>query len=355
MFKLEKILNDGVDEDFPNGSKEPYTQQYPLILKKLKPIQEQSVSGTLLEDIKNRIKKGQKVDPKDLIYLNNHGPAHVACVISRCEAILKAHDCQITGYEAYILLVAINLHDAGLIEGRKDHEKRVFKHIGDLGELMGVDSAEKKLIGKIAAVHGGAINGNKDTIQTLRDNEHILGVEVNPRFLAALVRFSDELADDQTRASRYMLENNLLPDKSKLYHEYSKSLSSVNIKQGCVDLAYSIDDAVAKNTFPLICKDKEPPSDGYLIDEIYIRLVKMYREKIYCMRYLRGRKIEIKKISFRIEGDNCDTPLTPSFTITGTMEECGFPSEPSNGIGDICPSVAEHTGEFIKEKLSRTQ
>jgi len=321
----------------------------------LEPIQKQAVSGTLLTDIKVRIGKGQKVDPKDLIYLNNHGPAHVACVISRCEAILKAHDCQITGYEAYILLVAINLHDAGLIEGRKDHEKRVFKHIKDLDKLMGVDTAEKKLIGKIAAVHGGAINGNKDTIKKLRDNEHILGVEVNSRFLAALVRFSDELADDQTRASRYMLENNSLPDKSKIYHEYSKSLSSVNIKQGCVDLAYSIDDAVAKKTFSLICKDKESPSDGYLIDEIYNRLVKMYREKIYCMRYLRGRKIEIKKITFRIEGDNSDDPFTPSFTITGTIEECGFPSEPSNGIGDLCPSVAKNTGEFIKKKLSRAQ
>ncbi len=245
-----------------------------------------------------------------------------------------------------MLLVAINLHDAGNIEGRNNHEKKVFSFIHEMGKLIGNDSAKKRLIGKIAAVHGGRINGSKDTIKNLLEGQHILGKPLDCRFLAALVRFSDELADDGPRASRFMLETNMLSEESEIFHQYSISLTSVRITKSDLSLNYHVDYETALRKF------KKGVNQVYLIDEIFVRLLKMHLERIYCLRYLRHR-LEIGQIRFQLEISDPNDPFSTPEVVTGTLHETGFPDDPRKGIYEICPELGELNGLAISQKIER--
>lgn len=57
------------------------------------------------------------------VYLNDHSANHVKMVMVKVSSILK--DCSyLTPYECFILLVAIQIHDAGhIFNGRDGHEK----------------------------------------------------------------------------------------------------------------------------------------------------------------------------------------------------------------------------------------
>jgi hypothetical protein len=52
---------------------------------------------------------------------------------------------------------------------------------------------------------------------------------VRAKFLAGILRFADELADDSQRVSAFAIQNNAIPESSRLYHKYSASLHSVII------------------------------------------------------------------------------------------------------------------------------
>lgn len=56
------------------------------------------------------------------VYLNDHSANHVKMVMVKVSSILK--DCSyLTPYECFILLVAIQIHDAGhIFNGRDGHE-----------------------------------------------------------------------------------------------------------------------------------------------------------------------------------------------------------------------------------------
>jgi hypothetical protein len=348
MEKLENILINADPEDFPGNRQEDYMRYYENAKKFLRPIQESAGAGAMAAEIKAKIEAGVPVKAEEILHLNNHGPEHIRCVIERCSRLVAVTGCNISGYEAYILLVAINLHDAGNIEGRMDHEKKVFKYIAEMGEQIGSDSAEKRLIGRIAAVHGGRMDGSKDTIRTLQEGQHILGKPLDCRFLAALVRFADELADDSTRASKYMLKNELLSALSEIFHQYSLSLTSVQINNTEINLSYHVDHEVAIRTFS---KDGE---NVYLIDEIYSRMLKMHQERIYCSRHLRHR-LEIGPIRFRIEVSHPHDPLSTFESVTGTLQEIGFPDAPTRGIFEICPELDNFDGLTICNKIEKTR
>ena len=181
-----------------------------------------------------------KTDPEDIVYLTNHGPDHVNQVVQRTTDLLRDSGCKLSAYEGYILLSAILFHDVGNIFGRKNHEARAWEIMNRLGSLAGTDTLEKKTIIKIALVHGGAFNGSKDTIGQLQERDDILNKPVRKRLLAALLRFGDELADDYSRASRYMLDAGMIPTDSQIYHRYSDSLKSVRVEDGEVRLRFNL-------------------------------------------------------------------------------------------------------------------
>lgn len=270
----------------------------------------------------------------DGIFLNDHGPAHVATVIKRASELISTEACTLTAYEVYVLLASIQLHDIGNILGRSGHESRHEELEGQLQGLLGDDSAEKRLLRGIAAVHGGSHNGDKDTIRYLVE-EPVLNQKVRTRFLAGLLRLADELADDSQRVSTFAIQNNAIPESSRLFHKYSASLQSVIIdaKGKAIDLHYDLTRADAAEEF------SKGEIKLYLIDEILYRTVKMHRERAYCMRFLQPT-IQIDSVNVKINVFESNSSSEKLCSIGYRLEDQGYPTMPERGIYDICPELS---------------
>jgi len=292
----------------------------------------QSLEAFLKKDVHPLVSLGAAV--KDGIFLNDHGPAHVATVIKRASELVSSDDCTLTSYEAYILLAAIQLHDIGNILGRSGHESRLRDLEGQLEGLLGDDSAEKRLIRTIAQVHGGSNNGDKDTIGHLVEDP-VLNQIVRAKFLAGILRFADELADDSQRISAFAIQNDAIPEPSRLFHKYSASLQSVYIdsKGRAIDLHYEITGAGAQEEF------SKQGSKLYLLDEILHRTLKMHYERTYCMRFLRPT-IQIDCLNVKIKVFKANNSTGTLFSIGYRLEDKGYPTMPEKGIYDVCPELS---------------
>ena len=293
-----------------------------------------------------------EADTNLICYLNNHGSGHVECVIDRATELLKNLECGLTPYEGYLLLVAIHFHDVGINFGRDNHETKAGEIMTRLGVLAGNDEPEKRKILGLAAAHAGNICGDKDKINRLVPSDDLIGKNIRPRLLAAILRFAYELADDRTRASRFLLEDDLLPPGSEIYHAYSNSLTSVIVDSKEIRLSYEIDKKTA------LKKYKKIKTEVYLLDEIYERTGKIHLEKIYCLRYLRPFicvKNEEIKVTIEVFEDYLQS-TEPREKITYTLSEAGYPD---TAPAKFCEDMTElkdsennfMNGEWLKDKL----
>jgi hypothetical protein len=343
---LEEWLKERDPKSFPNFNQDkgdlPFQERYEEIKKILKPYQKSIEKEALLQSIRKREefirKKSGKLSRKEfdkelekypLYYLNNHGPGHVEKVIEKAsEILIEFPKCKLNAYEGYLLLCAIQFHDIGNIFGREEHEKKIKEIMEQKCKQILRDRPERILIAKIAMVHGGLINNDRDTIKYLKEDQLMFAQPVNERLLAAILRFSDELADDYTRADKNALEMDSLPEESKMYHKYSETLHSVKLeinpenKKHCVRLEFDFD---ASDAFKIF---KKNGIDIYLLDEIYNRTLKMERERRYCMRFLRPNiSIEQIRVGISIQNPKSETERDE---IKYTLEEKGYPDEPSD-------------------------
>ena len=282
-----------------------------------------------LEDVHKSVEKGAMSSKGEgtIIYLNNHGVEHVQAVIEKASRILEIfRDGHLTDCELFILICAIQVHDIGNVFGRKDHEKNIFSIIDDELKKIIKDSTVRRCISIIASAHSGERLGNKDVISFLKDNDTILYHDIRIRLLSSILRFADELADDCTRADHFAIDYGILPEGSRIFHEYSKSLKSVRILKDSfkesffIDLKYNLTLNVISGKF---LKGKE---EVFLIDEIYSRAKKMELERKYCLRFLRPYiSLETIRGEIIIERDyDLENPECYRFTL----EETGYPSNP---------------------------
>lgn len=358
---IEEWLEDQPPASFPNFSATKGEKSYPVRYKDLKiallPIHENVEKGAMaagaiewmkqsvdiineIEDNnerKNALRKLIESDP--IIYLNNHGPGHVDKVIGKVSEMLHFFDrSHLTPYEGFLLLCAIQAHDIGNVFGRVDHEKRCQEILEDKGKPFIRDGIERKVIEKLALVHGGAIGGERDTIAMLSESKQLNDRKIRKKLLAALLRFGDELADDSSRADREGLEMGTILEGSRIYHQYSQSLHTVMIDRDSVNgrvqlnLSYEFDTTVAKQKFMKNGKKK------YLLDEIYDRTLKMERERRYCMRFTRP-SFSLDAIRVEIIIQHAKNAFK-SDKIRYTLEENGYPSDPASGhIKKFLPDI----------------
>jgi hypothetical protein len=160
------------------------------------------------------------------MYLNDHSEKHVAMVIEKATYLLSGLSDKniLTPYEAFILLAAIQVHDAGHIinASRENHAIDTARIIQELDK---VSTLERKLIFDIAKAH----SGKKDLIGIQSQESIISETTVRFRLLAAILRFADELADGKDRASNYLLEINRIPEESIIYHTFSSCLDTFRV------------------------------------------------------------------------------------------------------------------------------
>ena len=235
----------------------------------------------------------------------------------------------LTPYEVFVALVSILLHDAGNVHGRKNHEKQTLGIFRNMGHALCPDTFEANLIAKIAQAHGGKIvnvlgNETPDTITSLVEEDEYGGYKVRARMLAALVRFADEICEDRTRAASYIMAFGNLPKHSEVYHKYASSISSVDVDVASKRIALKIE--VFKKD--ILCKFGKGASDNieetYLIDEINLRLEKMFKELCYCRNFM-IEACSVNKIRANLFIYDEDMNIIENKTFE--LNQAGYPSE----------------------------
>jgi len=334
---LEHLTRCG-KEDFPNGS--DYIARF------------QAIESFLNENIHSTVTPMASLH--DGNYLTGHGIPHIRTVMTRVSDLLDSSTNSLSCYELYLLLAAIHVHDVGNLQGRKDHQSKAADVVNKYDVLFGTDDVEKRLIFRIADAHTGRRGKDKDKISKLLETDHVLGKTVHPRFLAALLRFADELADDRSRTSKTELDSGIIPKDSEIYHRYAYALHSVVVSGNTVRMSFDMTSEDAGKTFL-----RADGQEVFLLDEIYDRMIKMHCERIYCMRFLRPTvSIDRIDVSITVYGPRyIDDPLA---TINFRMEEAGYPTESSRGILGVCPELENHsygsplTGKTLKDYLDRS-
>lgn len=280
-------------------------------------------------------------------FLTDHGKLHVDTVISRASEIIKANGFVISPYETFYLLTTIQLHDTGhIINGRKQHEQNTPSIINEF--LTDLDTIEKQYIHRIIKSH----SGQDDPIGKLNDNSSFLGVQINIKLIAAILRISDELAEDCLRASSYLLKLSptIIGDLSKIFHVYSNSLKSCNI----IITAHEVNYNFCLNKELGTTKIKIKDGDKYLVDEIYDRSLKTFIECIYYNRFI-PETIRINRVSVNISFVDEKTLEPLLEEITYRLEEKGYPKLNLISIFDFDGTKdnnGDHkTGEYIRNKI----
>lgn len=314
-------------------------------------IKKQLEDVDIISDESERSHKIDEIFTEDCaIFLNKHGPEHISKVKEKALDILKCFNQGWPSfYEIFFLLCSISVHDVGNLFGRANHEKRIAGMIDAACNNIIDDSVERRVISQIAGVHGGSINGDKDTISLLKENDTINNFKIREQMLASVLRFADELADDSTRANYPALELGILGEASEIYHIYSSKLHTVKLQQNPVTHAWDVvlkfefDEETAQKQF------KKGSKSVYLLDEIYERTIKMEQERIYCMRFLRIY-CSIESINVEITIDNNENVFEQE-TIKYTLHEKGYPNSQYNTIKEINKEML--TGQEMAKKLRK--
>lgn len=345
-----------------NHNGRTFWEAYNQIKINLEPIQKTVLVGAMADGIRDCIaqyrdkleeirKNGESADEllnvflssDHIIFLNDHGPDHIQKVIERAYDILKNAVQETTEFETFILLCAIQIHDIGNVLGRVGHEKKLHEIFDEHSRDIIMDTPEKRVIKNIAMAHGGkTFDGSKDTISSLCASEMIFESEIRTRFLAAVLRLADELADDSTRANRPASDLGILGVDSQIYHDYSRVLHTVKIKEDTANkdysiiLVYELEAPILSTQYNIGNKKK------YLLDEIYDRTLKMEQERRYCMKFMHSF-INIGRIDVKINIYGSFSQLLN--TISYQLEDISYPDRPKIGnikeINETVPSGEE--------------
>ncbi|MPM08895.1 hypothetical protein SDC9_55211 [bioreactor metagenome] len=296
----------------------------------------------------------EKKELENVIWLNDHGPDHIAAVVERASQLLDNGKEDTSNFmyslnarEVFLLLNAIQVHDVGNFFGRVGHEEKVLEAVNNGLTPILFDSTEAKYIYDIAHVHGGKVtykNGSSDKNTIKKIKQHITsdGYDVRLQLLAAILRFADELADEKKRADILSLNNGSLTKGSEVFHAFSACLDSVKVDHSklIIEVHFKIPKKYATRKFGKLISENgiNKVVDCYLIDEIYSRLLKMHQERIYCSKFWKSM-IEIDRIWVEIEFYNDSMGeetidfehLQVHPDITFTLHDNGYPS----GSGDI--------------------
>lgn len=250
--------------------------------------------ANLARDIYPSIDIGLAMHSKPKGMYTYHNKSHFDDVVERAGELLgrsnqsngKNKKLRLNTYELFVLLVAIRIHDAGNCLGRDQHEKKCYEILEEVGGVNFPFGAEEiRVISDIAQAHGGTIDGtNKDVVSILQKEDRINGKLVRSQRIAAIVRFSDEVAESRLRSLHFLASKRKIPRANQIYHAYASSITTSNIESHESGMRVILDYRIElKNLETKYGKDS---GDEYLIDEIRKRLIKMNRERIYCNRFV---------------------------------------------------------------------
>ena len=275
--------------------------------------------------------------------------------------IVQAEEPQLTAYEVFFLICAVQVHDIGNVLDRANHQKTardLFFELLPSNPIL--DTIETNLVFKIAEAHTSSPGEEKDTITGLGEQttEHN-GKSIRIKLLAAILRFADELADDPDRAFMLGVKYGLVDENSRLHHHYANAIKSTSIGSKNVQVVYRINKDEAVKSF------KKGDRKIFLLDYIFERTMKMHLERVYCQRYMQpGLEIHSINVIIAIHEEDYDKEL---YKIQYRLVDRGYPELPYKDDQEALRGICEDpdtqllckqkskqwTGQVLHELLSQ--
>lgn len=259
-------------------------------------------------------------------YMTDHGPGHISRVLEKLAGLLYYHipspDAEFPDerllnlYELNLLLNSVIWHDIGNLYGRIDHPDSIHMIFDRIKGFL-YDDHEIEWIPKIARAHSGhgAIERNIEVASI-----HVHDLPIHPRFLAALLRFADELEEDSRRIGAKVYDD--IPDGKKAYWFFCKCNQSVRVVPDLEGCTISVDCKIQKDE---VWRELGKERAGGQIDRVIgieeytRRLDKINEERKYCngfvQRYYYYRPVRWLDLELKIyEADSIVDQIAFRFT-----------------------------------------
>jgi|SRR5579871_4315218 len=261
-------------------------------------------------------------------WFTEHGEPHISAVIQSASALLADYlreDAKkgLSTLDIYLLLAAVLWHDVGNVINRTGHAEKITQLTERIKELAFPTPAIYRLVVSIAQAHSGPQGLNVTRSETNVHTPH-KQYTVYPKALAAIVRFADEISENQTRVSAALRKE--VPPGNRIYWEYAYSITSSapNNARERIVIEVEVDSADAAERFE--CTEHPERTDGEgklpLIEYILCRLEKMNNERAYCSPEFR-RYVFIRQIDVRLTLLNGTTPKE-GYEISITLGDFGL-------------------------------
>lgn len=290
-------------------------------------------------------------------FYTDHGINHINRILHKLFRLLKPHlvldegttpytrkhinedktSKKLNAYELYLLMCSVLWHDVGNLYGRIKHENNIH-HFFDKAKNFLHDKNSSEWIEKICEAHSGS---NAIISKIDRESKNEKEFTFYPRFLAALLRFSDELDEDKQRIGERVID--LLPEGKQAFWFFCKCNDSIDVEDDDFQNRKIIIECKI-NRCELFQKLKKENTDGTGIEEVIgikeysKRINKINEERKYCTLYFKPHyfktpdKIELRlsiydvdnktcldKINFMYDDANGDNEFFKS--NTGTLEK----------------------------------
>jgi hypothetical protein len=260
-------------------------------------------------------------------FFTDHGERHIQSVIQAASLLmnkpLNSESKDLSSLDLFLILSAILWHDVGNVLGRSGHATRVAEITTEIKKLGFPSPDIHRLVVEISQAHSGE-NG----LKTLRSEDDCSTSHrtytVYTRALAAIVRFADEISENQSRISHALLAS--VPPEQRIFWEYANCISASRPDPGrqrvIITVTIQYDKATAKFICPEFLDRVNETRQISLIEYVLCRLEKMNNERAYCAsefsRYTSISEIEAR---LRILRDTC---RIEKYDIEVTFGESGL-------------------------------
>lgn len=235
-------------------------------------------------------------------FINDHTRTHLLRVLKHIENLLARHfpraedgpdipeSREVCWADSMIVLNALVWHDLGNIRGRLGHAKQVH----DLFETIAPRLYEDRLaelVKQVAEAHSGT-----GAIERIIPNSFAAqafhGEDIHPQFLAALLRFADELDEDSHRiATSDYATMDLVPADAQRFWFFNNVNTSIRVVSHASDFGTNAPWVEIHSRIPQSRFDEGIPNGANAttpaMTEYLRRVLKIEAERRYCNPYLR--------------------------------------------------------------------
>jgi hypothetical protein len=244
-------------------------------------------------------------------FFTDHGELHVASVIQTASQLLGTHlenriASELSSLDLFLILSSILWHDVGNVFGRSGHAKRVGEMTAEVKTLGFPNPSVQRLVNEISIAHSGEDGLEKPRLREDCATPHKT-YTAYPSALAGIVRFSDEVSENQARISRAVMEK--VPTHNRIFWEYASCVTASlpDPARQLVRITVTVPQESAVQSFAIHDEHADQCQRAYairtgkkditLIEYIVCRLEKMNNERAYCAprfgRYASIRELEV--------------------------------------------------------------